>query len=105
MPDSGDGQESMGNEAETLRRVRAEIEQCIDDLGKGLLPGSHFLYLPQHQLARYGAIRGSHYAVASAGSIFLTVPDGLLDLAPPVGLSWHWDSKQPQVQLLEDHAA
>ena len=27
----------MGNEAETLRRVKAEIEQCIDDLGKGLL--------------------------------------------------------------------
>ena len=73
MPDSGDGQESMGNETETLRRVKAEIEQCIDDLGKGLLPGPHFLYLPQHQLARYGAIRGSHYAVAPAGSIFLTV--------------------------------
>ena len=56
-----------------MRRVKAEIEQCIDDLGKGLLPGPHFLYLPQHQLARYGAIRSSHYAVAPAGSIFLTV--------------------------------
>ena len=63
----------MGNRTETLPRVKTEIEQCIDDLGKVLLPGSHFLYLPQHQLARYGAIRGSHYAVASAGSIFLTV--------------------------------
>ena len=57
----------MGNEAETLRMVKAEIEQCIDDLGKVLLPGSHFVYLPQHQLARYGAIRGSHYAVAPPG--------------------------------------
>ena len=27
----------MGNQAETLRRVKAEIGQCIDDLGKGLL--------------------------------------------------------------------
>ena len=27
----------MGNQAETLRRVKAEIEQCIDDLSRGLL--------------------------------------------------------------------
>ena len=67
------GRNRWVTETETLPRVKTEIEQCIDDLGKVLLPGSHFLYLPQHQLARYGAIRGSHYAVASAGSIFLTV--------------------------------
>ena len=27
----------MGNQTETVRKIRAEIEQCIEDLGKGRL--------------------------------------------------------------------
>ena len=42
-----------------------------------VLPGSHFLYTngqsPQNYMGHYGAIRGSHYTTAPAGTIFLTV--------------------------------
>jgi len=38
-----------------------------------LLPGSHFLYSRSRHMAHYGQLRGSYAAVASAGSIFLTV--------------------------------
>ena len=42
-----------------------------------VLPGSHFLYtngqLPQNYMGHYGAIRGSHYTTAPAGTIVLTV--------------------------------
>ena len=87
---------------ETLRRVKAEIEQCIDDLGKGLLPGSHFLYLPQHPAS---SLRGNQGLTLHSRLRRVDISDRLLDLAPPVGLSWHWDSTQPEVQLLGDHAA
>ena len=42
-----------------------------------VLPSSHFLYtagqLPQNYMGHYGAIRGSLYTTAPAGTIFLTV--------------------------------
>ncbi len=68
-----DGGSKYGPELNYLQ-VFYYPQDCPRDMGPTeLLPGSHFLYLPQHQLARYGAIKGSHYAVAPAGSIFLTV--------------------------------
>jgi hypothetical protein len=38
-----------------------------------LLPGSHFIYSRSRHMAHYGQLRGAYYAVASAGSVFLTV--------------------------------
>ena len=51
------------------------------------------------------SLRGNQGLTLRSRPRRVDISDGLLDLAPPVGLSWHWDSKQPQVQLLEDHAA
>ena len=49
-------------------------QDCPRDMGPTeLLPGSHFLYSGQRSKAHYGSIKGSHHAVAPAGSIFLTV--------------------------------
>ena len=97
-----DGGSKYGPELNYLQ-VFYYPQDCPRDMGPTeLLPGSHFLYLPQHQLARYGAIKGSHYAVAPAGSIFLTVYSIWHRRSVSPG---HGDSEQPQVQLLEDHAA
>ena len=38
-----------------------------------LLPGSHFILLHSRHMAHYGQMRGTYYAAASAGSVFLTV--------------------------------
>ena len=38
-----------------------------------LLPGSHQIYSTARYMAHYGQIRGTYYAAASAGSVFLTV--------------------------------
>ena len=38
-----------------------------------LLPGSHFIYSRSKQMGHYGQIRGTYYAAAPAGSVFLTV--------------------------------
>jgi hypothetical protein len=38
-----------------------------------LLPGSHFIYSRSRHMAHYGQLRGTYYAAAPAGSVFLTV--------------------------------
>lgn len=49
-------------------------EACTVEMGPtALLPGSHFLFSQTNQMGHYGNIRGTYYAAASAGSIFVTV--------------------------------
>ena len=49
-------------------------QECPREMGPTeLLPGSHFLYANRDYMRHYGRIRGSHVAVAPAGSIFITV--------------------------------
>jgi hypothetical protein len=38
-----------------------------------LLPGSHHIYSTARYMAQYGQMRGTYYAAAPAGSVFLTV--------------------------------
>ena len=67
-----DGGSKTGPETNYLQ-VFYYPQDCPRDMGPTeLLPGSHFLYLRQREMARYGGIRGSYHAVAPAGSIFLT---------------------------------
>jgi hypothetical protein len=68
-----DGGSQYGPELHYLQ-VFYYPEACTREMGPTeLLPGSHFLFALQNHMAHYGAIRGSHHAVAPAGSIFLTV--------------------------------
>ena len=68
-----DGGSKYGPEMNYLQ-VFYYPQDCPRDLGPTeLLPGSHFLSLRQHEMARYGGIKGSYHAVAPAGSVFLTV--------------------------------
>src|SRR5262245_46796859 len=49
-------------------------QECRPENGPTeLLPGSHHIFHKSKFMAHYGQIRGSFYAAASAGSIFLTV--------------------------------
>ncbi len=49
-------------------------EDCPRELGPtALLPGSHHLYTQAQRMGHYGSIRGTVYAAAPAGSIFITV--------------------------------
>ena len=68
-----DGGSKYGPELNYLQ-VFYYPQACPRDMGPTeLLPGSHFLQLRQNGLARHGGIKGSQYAVAPAGSIFLTI--------------------------------
>jgi len=49
-------------------------QACTFEMGPtALLPGSHFLFSQSVYMGHYGSIRGTYYAVAPAGSIFITV--------------------------------
>jgi len=49
-------------------------QECTLESGPTeLLPGSHFIYSTARHMAHYGQLRGTYYAAASAGSVFLTV--------------------------------
>lgn len=49
-------------------------QECTLESGPTeLLPGSHFIYSSSRHMAHYGQMRGTYYAAASAGSVFLTV--------------------------------
>ena len=68
-----DGGSKFGPELQYLQ-VFYYPEECPREMGPTeLLPGSHFLFSTPGYMGHYGNIKDSYYAVASAGSIFLTI--------------------------------
>ena len=49
-------------------------QECTLEMGPtALLPGSHFLFSTSTFMGHYGNIRGTYYATAPAGSVFITM--------------------------------
>jgi hypothetical protein len=49
-------------------------QECTLEMGPtALLPGSHFLFSLSTYMGHYGGIKGTYYAAAPAGSIFITM--------------------------------
>jgi hypothetical protein len=49
-------------------------QECLPESGPTeLLPGSHHIFNQARYMAHFGQIRGTYYAAAPAGSVFLTV--------------------------------
>jgi hypothetical protein len=68
-----DGGSQQGPRLSYLQVFYLPKECRMEDGPTELLPGSHHIFGNARYLAQYGQIRGTSYAAASAGSVFLTV--------------------------------
>ncbi|MEP7359839.1 MAG: phytanoyl-CoA dioxygenase family protein [Anaerolineales bacterium] len=68
-----DGGSQQGPQLNYLQVFYYPQECRLENGPTELLPGSHHIYSTARYMAQYGQIRGTYYAAAPAGSVFLTV--------------------------------